>query len=458
MLKAALKQFFGFTSFRPGQEEIITSVLQHQNTLGILPTGTGKTLCYQLPTYMKQQPTLIISPLISLMDDQVMQMKMKGEQKVVAIHSGLEDAEKRMALAKIKSSRFVFVSPEFILQPHYFNQFKNIPFGIVVLDEVHCLSEWGFDFRPHYALIGKITQQFENATVLALTATATIHLQEDIEKVIQQPMHKIQFSMDRPNIALSVELMSSHEEKVTWLIDKIAHSGPTIVYVSSKKVCLELAQTIYQAGYLTGIYHGDLSYQERLTVQQQFLKNDIRIIVATSAFGMGINKPDIRTVIHFHLSPSPSSYMQEIGRAGRDGQQSQAIALFQPDDQYLMESLATGNIIREIDIQQYELGQLIDSEIIEILDVLNEVFTLAQLRAIFKQNEEIKLRAFRHMHHYVLTQKCRRQHLLSYFQMPNETASKCCDRCETIEPIYEKNRKKVKRKLDYSEKLENLFH
>lgn len=235
MLKAALKQFFGFTSFRPGQEEIITSVLQHQNTLGILPTGTGKTLCYQLPTYMKQQPTLIISPLISLMDDQVMQMKMKGEQKVVAIHSGLEDAEKRLSIAKIKSSRFVFVSPEFILQPHYFNQFKNIPFGIVVLDEVHCLSEWGFDFRPHYALIGKITQQFENATVLALTATATIHLQEDIEKVIQQPMHKIQFSMDRPNIALSVELKSSHEEKVTWLIDKIAYSGPTIVYVSSKK-------------------------------------------------------------------------------------------------------------------------------------------------------------------------------------------------------------------------------
>ncbi len=458
MLKAALKQFFGFTSFRPGQEEIISSVLQHQNTLGILPTGTGKTLCYQLPTYIKQQPTLIISPLISLMDDQVMQMKMKGEQKVVAIHSGLEDAEKRVALAQIKSSRFVFVSPEFILQPHNFNQFKNISFGIVVLDEVHCLSEWGFDFRPHYALIGKITQQFEQATVLALTATATTHLQQDIERVIQQPMPKIQFSMDRPNISLSVELMASHEEKVTWLINKIAHSGPTIVYVSSKKVCLALAQTIYQAGYLTGIYHGDLSYQERLTVQQQFLKNDIRIIVATSAFGMGINKPDIRTIIHFHLSPSPSSYMQEIGRAGRDGQQSQAIALFQPDDQYLMETLATGNIIREEDIQQYELGQLIDSEIIEILDVLSEAFTLAQLRAIFKQNEEIKLRAFRHMHHYVLTQKCRRQHLLSYFQMPNETTSQCCDRCETIEPIYEKNKKKVKRKLDYNEKLENLFH
>lgn len=458
MLKDALKQYFGFTTFRPGQESIISSVLEGQHTLGILPTGSGKSLCYQLPTYMKQQPTLVISPLISLMDDQVMQMKMQGEHRVVAIHSGMEHAAKKRALQQLTQARFIFVSPEFILQPHHFNLFKNIRFGMIVLDEVHCLSEWGFDFRPHYALIGKVTRYFNEATVLALTATATRHLKDDIQRVIQKSVHVIEHSMDRPNVALSVKFMSSYEEKVDWLIDTIATSGPTIIYVSSKKVSLDLATSIYEAGYLTGIYHGDLSYQERHTVQQQFLNNDIRIIVATSAFGMGVNKPDIRTIIHFHVSPTPSSYLQEIGRAGRDGLPSQAIALFQPDDQYLMETLALVNIMHASDVDQYGVGQMIDSEKRAILDVLTQAFSFQQLRQIFTQNEDMKRQGYRHMYHYILTKQCRRQHLLNYFGMTTETTDACCDQCDTLSPVYEKNKKKVKRKLTYIEKLENLFH
>lgn len=264
--------------------------------------------------------------------------------------------------------------------------------------------------------------------------------------------------MDRPNVALSVKFMSSYEEKVDWLIDAIATSGPTIIYVSSKKVSLDLATTIYEAGYLTGIYHGDLSYQERHTVQQQFLKNDIRIIVATSAFGMGVNKPDIRTIIHFHVSPTPSSYLQEIGRAGRDGLPSQAIALFQPDDQYLMETLALVNIMRASDVEQYEAGHMIDNEKLAILDILTQAYSLPQLKQIFTQNEETKRQGYRHMYHYILTKQCRRQHLLNYFGMTKETTTQCCDQCETIALVYEKNKKKVKRKLTYIEKLENLFH
>ncbi|MCS4485471.1 RecQ family ATP-dependent DNA helicase [Staphylococcus americanisciuri] len=457
MLKNALKQYFGFDDFREGQEEIIQSILKGHHTLGILPTGSGKSLCYQLPTYIHQKPTLIISPLISLMDDQVMQMKMNGEHQVTAIHSGMSSDERTLAYNQLTSSRFIFVSPEFILQVHHLERFSQINFGLIVLDEVHCLSEWGFDFRPHYALIGDLLKLYTNIPILALTATATQHLKQDIEYVTDYSFKVFQSSMDRPNISLSVKHFDAYQEKLSWLLTTIDTSGPTIIYVSSKKVCLDIAEHIYAAGHLTGIYHGDLSYQERYTVQQQFLNNEIRIIVATSAFGMGVNKPDIRTVIHFHLSTSPSNYLQEIGRAGRDGQQSQAIALYQTDDQYLIETLAIANSIRDEDITLYQQGQLIDGEINDILTVLTQRYTIQALHQIFQQNYERKTRAFRHMLNYVSTQYCRRQQLLRYFDKPVITIENCCDICGIKHEIHEKNKKKVKRKRTHKEKLESLF-
>ncbi|MGV3041529.1 RecQ family ATP-dependent DNA helicase [Staphylococcus rostri] len=457
MLKAALQQYFGFDTFREGQEAIIQSVLDGQHTLGILPTGSGKSLCYQLPTYIKQQPTLIISPLISLMDDQVMQMKMNGEQRVIAIHSGMAHEERTLAYQQLNTARFIFVSPEFILQPHNLTRFTTMHFGLIVLDEVHCLSEWGFDFRPHYALIGQLIKHHRHTPILALTATATHQLKTDLEYVTGCSFYDFQSTMDRPNISLSVKYMDDYHEKMAWILETIDTSGPTIIYVSSKKVCLDIAEQIYTAGHLTGIYHGDLSYQERYTVQQQFLSNEIRIIVATSAFGMGVNKPDIRTVIHFHIASSPSSYLQEIGRAGRDGKPSQAIALYQTDDQFLMETLATANIIRDEDIHLFETGQLIDVEKNDILTVLAQQYSLSALYKIFQQNNRQKTIAYRHMLSYISTTDCRRQQLLSYFNKPVITTDHCCDNCGTTHEIYEKNKKKVKRKLTYEEKLESLF-
>ncbi|QLK86126.1 ATP-dependent DNA helicase RecQ [Staphylococcus sp. 17KM0847] len=458
MLKQALQQYFGFDDFRPGQESIIQHVLDEHNVLGILPTGSGKSLCYQLPTYIKRKPTLIISPLISLMDDQVMQMKMKGEHRVVSIHSGMETYERQLAFQRIHTSRFIFVSPEFILQSHHFEQFQTIDFGLIVLDEVHCLSEWGFDFRPHYALIGDIIQHYQQATVLALTATATPHLQRDVEFITGRLFHTLQSSMDRSNIMLSVKHMNSYDEKITWILEHISTSGPTIIYVSSKKICLELAEEIYKEGYLTGIYHSDLSYQERHTVQQQFLNNDIRIIVATSAFGMGVNKSDIRTVIHFHIPPSPSNYLQEIGRAGRDGQQSQAIALYQYDDQFLMEMLGVGNIIHDEDISLYEQGELIDFEKKHILDLLNVRYSTQQLKQIFQHNFQQKQRAYQYMLNYATTTICRRSYLLQFFDMSKETHTLCCDLCDNLTMIDIPNKKKVKRALTFEEKLKSLFN
>lgn len=180
MLEDKLKDWFGFKTFKPGQKDIIQSVLEGKHTLGILPTGSGKSLCYQFPTYLIEKPTLVISPLISLMDDQVMQMKLNGESQVAYIHSGMDEVEKRNNIKRLPQSRFIYLSPEYILQPQNFKLISRIDFGLIVLDEAHCLSEWGYDFRPHYALIGQIISHFKHARVLALTATAPPHLDEDL--------------------------------------------------------------------------------------------------------------------------------------------------------------------------------------------------------------------------------------------------------------------------------------
>lgn len=457
MLNEALQHFFGFDHFKPGQEAVIQSVLNGKNTLGVLPTGSGKSLCYQLPTYINQQPTLVISPLISLMDDQVMQMKMNGEPRVVAIHSGMTEEERHTAYTQLKSARFIFVSPEFILQPRHFKKIAHIPFGLIVLDEAHCLSEWGFDFRPHYIQIGALTKHFKDVPLLALTATAVSHLQNDIEMVVKHNFTTITLPMDRPNISLSVKHCLDFDEKIAQLLSIIPNSGPTIIYVSSKKICYDLAETIYHSGFLTGIYHADLTYQERHTVQQQFLNNDIPIIVATSAFGMGVNKPDIRTVIHFHLPPSPSNFIQEIGRAGRDGLPSQSIALYQNEDLHLMETLAIENLIDTRDIDAYFQNQLLNEEKTEILDQLSQVFNEQTLKRIFDEQYTLKQSAFEQMVLYVNASSCRRTTLLSYFHMSNTTETQCCDVCDTIRFIKQKNEKKVRRQMNYHEKLDSLF-
>ncbi|WP_251520789.1 MULTISPECIES: ATP-dependent DNA helicase RecQ [unclassified Staphylococcus] len=458
MLHQELDKWFGFTSFKPGQQEVIQSVIDGQNTLGILPTGSGKSLCYQLTTYIKQKPTLIISPLISLMDDQVMQLKIQGEKNVACIHSGLDEEEKRLNIQALTSSRFIFLSPEFLLQPHNFNLIKSLNLGMIVLDEAHCLSEWGYDFRPHYALIGSIIKLFPSATILALTATAPPYLTQDLFQMLQKEFKVIKTQMNRDNIRFSHKNFSDDDEKNAWLLPTLETSGPTIIYVSSKKVCLSLAKQIYHYGFLTGIYHSDLSYQERQTVQHQFINNEIPIIVATSAFGMGINKKDIRTVIHYHLPSSPSNYIQEIGRAGRDGNPSQAISMYQPDDQYLLETLLFTDIITAEDVNDFELGGFVDPYKQEILNLLSSYYSFSQLKSIFEKTYQRKYHGFIRMLGYKSLDQCRRAYMMEFFgETLLNKPDPCCDNDSNIQPFNYFNRKKVKRKIEYQEKLKNLF-
>ena len=457
MLNDKLKQWFGFDTFKDGQEEIIQSVIDGHHTLGILPTGSGKSLCYQLPTYILEKPTLVISPLISLMDDQVMQMKLNGENHVTYVHSGMDEVEKNKNIKRIPHSRFIYLSPEYLLQSQNFKLISNIDFGLIVLDEAHCLSEWGYDFRPHYALVGKVIDHYRNATALALTATAPPHLEEDLSDILNVKLNVIKKSMNRDNINLQHMNFSDDNEKIDWLIPFLTYSGPTIIYVSSKKRCLELARLIYEAGFLTGIYHSDLSYQERQTVQQQFLNNDIPVIVATSAFGMGINKKDICTVIHFHLSSSPSNYLQEIGRAGRDSIQSQAISLYQPDDRFILETLLFTDMITDEDISMFELGNFLPPDKKDILQTLYSRFNIAKLRDIFKKSYHRKRMGYTRMIGYTSLDQCRRQYLLEFFGEYPIKPKQCCDKDTQLEQIKIFNHKKVKRQLTYKEKLQNLF-
>ncbi|MBW0763864.1 RecQ family ATP-dependent DNA helicase [Mammaliicoccus fleurettii] len=457
MLQEELKKYFGYETFRSGQQETVQNILDGHDVLSILSTGAGKSLCYQLPAYITGGRVLIISPLISLMDDQVVQMKLNGEKNAVAIHSALSMDEKQDIFKDLENYQFIFCSPEFIYEEHNFKHFKSINFKYIVLDEAHCLSEWGFDFRPHYALISKVTQHFLYSQVIALTATLTKKMIIDIQEITKRQFEIHKEGLNRSNIMYHHFNFESEEEKDKFLLNEIKETGPTIIYVSSKKKCHELADMIYKEGYLTGIYHGDLDYQERTTVQTQFINNDIKIIVATSAFGMGINKQDVRTVIHYHLPTSPSKFVQEVGRAGRDGEQSQAISLFTPRDLLILNHLANDHGIDIDMLNLYEQGYQLNEEVTMNIKFLLELYPINKLKAKIQAEQDQKSYAFNYMKNYVQIDSCRRLYLMQYFNEKVMQNENCCDNCNNANLIKLPNIKEVKRKTTYQIRLNAIF-
>nr|WP_263313237.1 RecQ family ATP-dependent DNA helicase [Mammaliicoccus sp. Marseille-Q6498] len=457
MLQTELKKYFGYETFRSGQEETIRYILEGHNVLSILSTGAGKSLCYQLPAYMTGGRVLIISPLISLMDDQVAQMKLNGERNVIAIHSALSRSDKQEVFDQLDEYQFIFCSPEFIYEDRNFNHFKKLNFKYIVLDEAHCLSEWGFDFRPHYSLISKVTDYFINSQVIALTATLTNKMMEDIIQITKRDFKLHKEGLNRENIMYHHFDFENEEEKDKWLLNELKDTGPTIIYVSSKKKCHELAGMIYKEGYLTGIYHGDLDYQERTTVQNQFINNDIKIIVATSAFGMGINKHDVRSVIHYHISTSPSKYVQEVGRAGRDGLPSQAISLFTMKDLRILNHIANDHALDIDMLNMFEQGYQLNEELTLNIKFLLELYPMSKLKSKIADEKMQKEIAFRYMQNYVNLKTCRRTFLLNYFEETISQKDNCCDNCDNVERLKIPNYKEVKRKTTYQDRLKAIF-
>ncbi|MBB6610791.1 RecQ family ATP-dependent DNA helicase [Pontibacter sp. Tf4] len=327
-----LKTYWGYDQFRPLQEDIVRSVLDGQDTLALLPTGGGKSICFQVPAMALDGICVVVTPLIALMKDQVEQLKKRGIP-AVAIYSGMSRREIDIALDNCVygNTKFLYLSPERLLTDIFQERVKRMKVNLLAVDEAHCISQWGYDFRPPYLQLAALRELLPGVPVLALTATATEQVRQDIqEKLLFKKPNVFVKSFARANLSYSCLYT---EDKVTRLLEILQRmQGQTIVYVRSRRQTMELAKFLQSRRISAAAYHAGLKFEERSAAQQLWIDDKVRVMVATNAFGMGIDKPDVRLVVHLDLPESLEAYYQEAGRAGRDEKYSYAVILYGPSD------------------------------------------------------------------------------------------------------------------------------
>jgi len=332
-----LKRVWGYESFRGLQQEALTALFQRESGLLVMPTGAGKSLCYQLPSLIFDNLTLVVSPLIALMKDQVEDLRKRGIE-AYALNSSMLKPEKEKVLDRIKTNQraILFVTPERFRKPEFMDVINNVKISLFAVDEAHCISQWGQDFRPDYSRLGEIREQLGRPLTLALTATATPEVRADIVKQLFAPgekAHQWVDSIERPNLFLRALEVYGLDEKLRALVGLKHHvQGSAIVYVSLISTLYKILDGLKKLGIEPLVYHGDLERRERMRMQEKFMESDKEWILATPAFGLGINKANIRQVIHAETPGSIEAYYQEVGRAGRDGLLSECTFLYDADD------------------------------------------------------------------------------------------------------------------------------
>jgi ATP-dependent DNA helicase RecQ len=467
----AAKKLLKFPSLRPGQEEAIRSLLEGRDTLLVQPTGSGKSAVYQIAGALLEGSTLVVSPLIALQKDQADAIQASRLDETAVLNSTLSSSQFREALERIEAGKveYIFLAPEQLARQETMERLRSARVSLVAIDEAHCISQWGHDFRPDYLGLAQVIEALGHPPTLAMTATASNEVRREIiERLGLRNPRVLVHGFDRPNISLRVDTFSSKGEKRDAVLRRVEYADkPGIVYVATHRNAETIAADLQLCGVDAVFYHGGLKPKEREEIQNRFMNGDVPVIVATNAFGMGVDKPDIRFVYHADVSDSLDGYYQEIGRAGRDGQPAEAVLFYRPQDinaqQYktgggnvdaqALESVANALVHKRRPASRDDLARetsLTGRKLSNIVHKLEEVGAAKQLdsgkiqlvrgrsltdiaEAAASQQQvqkDFRKRRLESMQGYAECRTCRREYLLRYFGDDYSGPCGNCDRCE----------------------------